>query len=304
MKVGLPPAALRPSVRLISRWVLSPAASWTTIRRRMNLAFAYPPPPKGTTVTPTTIGGVPAEDIRPAGVDESRVLLYAHGGGYVTGSARSSRTLAAALGAAAGARVISLDYRMGPEHPYPAAIDDGLAAYRGVIAQGVDPSRIAIVGDSAGGGLWLAVALRLREAGEAPPAVLGLICPWVDLTPGSHARRGPAPQEPSLSADVLIRFADSYLPSGQDPAESTISPLFADLAGLPPMVMHSGADDILASDARELEKRARAAGVDIEHRIFEGLWHDFHLFSPFLSGAGGDAPHELGQALGRRLGRG
>ena len=304
MKVSLPPAALRPGVRLLCQWLFSPTASWTAIRRRFTLALAYPPPPKGTTVTPTVIGGVPAEDIRPAGVDESRVLLYAHGGGYVIGSARACRTLVAAIGVAADARVISLDYRMGPEHPYPAAVDDALAAYRGLIAQGVDPSRIAIAGDSAGGGLSLAVALRLREAGEVPPAVLGLICPWPDLTPGSHARRGPAPQEPALSADLLIRFAASYLPSGQDPAEPTISPLFADLAGLPPMVMHSGGDDILASDARELEKRARAAGVDIEHRVYEGLWHDFHLFSPFLSGPGGDAPRELGQALGRRLGRG
>ena len=304
MKVGLPPAALRPGVRLLSHWIFFPTASWTTIRRRFTLALAYPPPPKGTTVTPTTVGGVRAEDIRPAGVDESRVLLYAHGGGYVVGSARSCRRLVAVLGAAADARVISLDYRMGPEHPYPAALDDALAAYRGLIAQGVDPSRIAIAGDSAGGALSLAVALRLRDVGEPQPAVLGLLCPWPDLTPGAHVRRGPAPRDAAMRADVLIRFAEAYLPSGQDPAEPTISPLFADLAGLPPMVMHSGGDDILASDARDLEERARAAGVDIEHHVYEGLWHDFHLFSPFLSGPGGDAPHELGQALGRRLGRG
>lgn len=304
MKIGMPPAALRPGVRLVSRWVFSPTASWTTARRRFTLAVAYPPPPKGTTVTPTSIGGVPAEDIRPAGVDESRVLLYAHGGGYVTGSARATRALVAALGAAADARVISLDYRMGPEHPYPAAIDDGLAAYRALVAQGVDPSRIAIAGDSAGAGLSLAVALRVRDAGEPPPAVLGLISPWLDLSPGSHARRGSAPNEPVLTADLLIRFAASYLPSGQDPAEPTISPLFADLAGLPPMVVHSGGDDILAPDAREFETRARAAGVRIEHRVYEGLWHDFHVFSPFLAGAGADAPKELGQAIGRILGRG
>lgn len=304
MKVGLPPGVVRFVVRLSSHWIFSPTASWAAIRRRFTLALAYPPPPKGTTVTPTIIGGVAAEDIRPAGVDESRVLLYAHGGGYVVGSARACRTLVAALGAAADARVISLDYRLGPEFPYPAALDDALAAYRALIAQGVDPSRIAIAGDSAGGGLALAVALRLREAGEAQPAVLGLICPWPDLTPGAHARRGPAPHEPALSADLLIRFADSYLPSGRDPAEPTISPLIADLTGLPPMVMHSGGDDILASDARELEKRARSAGVDIEHRSYEGLFHDFHLFSPLLSAPGGDAPQELGQALGHRLGRG
>ncbi|MFV9632850.1 alpha/beta hydrolase [Mycobacterium neumannii] len=302
MKVGLPPAALRPGTRALSRWIFSPTASWPTVRRRMNFALAYPPP-KGTTVTPTTIGAVAAEDVRPARIDESRVLLYAHGGGYAVGSARACRALVARLGAAADARVIALDYRMGPEHPYPAAVDDGLAAYRALVAHGVDPSRIAFAGDSAGGGLALAVALRLREAGEPLPAVLGLICPWPDLTPGAHARRGPAPLEPTLSADLLIRFADAYLPSGQDPTEPTVSPLFADLAGLPPVVMHSGADDILASDARELEKRARAAGVDIEHRVYDGLWHDFHLMAHFLAGPGGDAPRELGQALGRRLGR-
>jgi len=304
MKVGLSPGAMRPGVRVLCRWLFSPTASWSTIRRRMTLALAYPPPPKGTMVTPTTIGGVPAEDIRPPGVTESRVLLYAHGGGYVVGSARSHRALVAAIGTAADARVISLDYRMGPEHPYPAAVDDGLAAYRDLVAQGTDPSRIAIVGDSAGAGLSLTVALRLRENGEALPAVLGLICPWPDLTPGAHARRGPAPRDAALTADLLIRFADAYLPSGQDPAEPTISPMFADLAGLPPMVMHSGGDDILASDARELEKRARAAGVDIEHQVYEGLWHDFHLFSPFLLGPSGDAPQKLGRALGRRLGSG
>lgn len=269
----------------------------------MTLALSFPPPPKGTAVRQTTIGGVPAEDIRPAGVDESRVVLYAHGGGYAVGSARGCRTFVAALGAAADARVVSLDYRLGPEHPYPAAVDDALAAYRELVAQGVDPGRIAIAGDSAGGGLSLAVALRLREAGEALPAVLGLVCPWPDLTPDAHVRRGPAPREPTLSADLLIRFAGAYLPAGQDPAEPTISPLFADLAGLPPMVLHSGADDILASDAQELEKRARAAGVDVEHRVYDGLWHDFHLFAWQLSGPGGDAPRELGQAIGRRLGR-
>lgn len=285
----------------MSRWIFSPTASWPTIRKRLTLAVAYPPPPKGTTVAMTTIGGVAAEDIRPAGVNESRVLLYAHGGGYVVGSARSHRTFVAAISAAANARAISLDYRLGPEHRYPAGIDDALAAYRAVVEQGVSPRRIAVAGDSAGGGLWLAAALRLREAGDALPAVLGLTCPWLDLTPSAHARRGPAPREVALSVDLLNRFAKSYLPSGQDPSEPTISPLWADLAGLPPMIVHSGADDLVAPDARELEIRARAAGVDVEHGIYENLWHDFHLFSPFLSGRGGAAPTTFGQALGRRL---
>jgi acetyl esterase/lipase len=242
------------------------------------------------------------EDVRPPGADPERVLLYLHGGGYAVESPRCVRALAARIAAGAGARACVPDYRLAPEHPYPAALQDARAAWDALLADGVDPARIAVAGDSAGGGLSVALALSLRDAGEPLPAVLGLVCPWLDLTPGGVASRPPVPREPILTAGLVARFTHAYLADGHDPADPLISPVRAELAGLPPVVVHSGGDDLLAGDAAVFEERARAAGVDLDHRRYDGLWHDFHVSAPLLAGPGRHAPAELGAALGRRLG--
>jgi epsilon-lactone hydrolase len=302
---GLPPSLVRPSLRIAGRWIFSPRATWPRSRRRLELGTSFPPPPHGTTVTPTAVGGVRCEEIVPPGVPDptdaaARVLLYLHGGGYTTGSARTHRTLVANIAAAAGVRAVVLDYRLAPEHPYPAAIEDAVAACRAILGQGTAPEHLAVAGDSAGGGLALALAQRRREQGEPLPAVIGLVCPWLDLRPDARTRRGPAPGEPLLSEALLARFARAYV-NGHDPGSPEISPLFADLRGMPPLVVHTGSDDLITGDSIEIAARARDAGVEVVERRYPGLWHDFHVYAGVVAGAA-EAVNELGTALAARLG--
>lgn len=288
-------------MRLVGRWVFSPRASWEAQRRRLELATRFPGPPRGTHVVARSLGGVRLEEVTPPGAGTAPVLLYFHGGGYAVGSAATARGLAARIAAAARARACVVDYRLGPEHPHPAAVEDARAVWDALIGEGADPARVAVAGDSAGGGLTLALALGLRDDGEPLPGALGLVCPWLDLTPEAVAARSPAPREPILSEGLIARFTRAYLAGGADAADPLVSPLRADVGGLPPVVVHSGGDDLLIADADRFEERASAAGVDVEHVRYAGLWHDFHVSAPLLAGPGHRAPAELGEALGRHL---
>jgi len=297
---GLPPDVVRASLFPTARWLLSPRVSWATSRKRFKLASVLPLPPRGTQITAGTWGGVPGLDVVPDGADRTRVLLYLHGGGYCVGSSKVYKGFAARIAAAAGARAVVLDYRMADEHPYPAAVDDAVAAYRALLDEGIAPQRIAVAGDSAGGGLTLALALSAREAGLPLPAALGLICPWVDLTPETTASRPAAPRDPLLGASRINRFAVSYL-GDADPRDPLASPLLADLAGLPPFVVQWAGDDYLAPDGRAIAERGRAAGVEVDERGFDGLWHDFHLLAPLMSGEAPQALPALGAGLRRHM---
>ncbi|WP_205696497.1 alpha/beta hydrolase [Conexibacter sp. SYSU D00693] len=302
MSLGLPPALVREQMRLAAKWMFSPTATWQQSRKRLDLLTRFPPPPPGTDVAPSTVGGVPVEWVTPKGGGGARrVLLYLHGGGYAVGSARSMRRPVALTAGAMGARACVVDYRLAPEHPHPAALEDARAVWDALLADGADPKAIAVAGDSAGANLSLVLALSLREAGQPLPGALGLICPWLDLTQEWVATRSDAPREPILTPDLIRRFTEATCAGGADPADPLVSPLRADLAGLPPMVVHSGADDLLVNDAAELERRARTAGVHVEHRRYDGLWHDFQLSSAFLSGAGRDASAAMGRMLARHL---
>ncbi len=296
---GLPPAVVRPQLRAFSRWTFSPRASWPQSRRRLELGLRLPGPPRGTRVEQVTLGGVSGEVLRPARArDEEPALIYLHGGGYTVGSARMYRPLAARLGAALGWRVIVPDYRLAPEHPYPAALEDALAVWTGLTeGDGADPGRVVVAGDSAGGGLSVALALALRDAGRPGPAALGLVCPWLDLTPDAAAGRGLAPRDPVLTEGVLRRFARAYLAGGADPDDPLVSPLRADPRGLPPLVVQTGADDLIRADGLRLAEQARAAGVPVIHDVLEGLWHVPHLSAPLLSGPGGQVIERLAQLL-------
>lgn len=299
---GVAPDLLRAQMRLVGRWVFSSRASWEAKRRRLDLVTRFPGPPRGTRVVSRRLAGVHAEEVTPPGAGAGRVLLYFHGGGYAVGSPATVRGLAARIAAAARARACVVDYRLAPEHPHPAAVEDARAVWDALVGEGADPARVAVAGDSAGGGLTLALALGLRDDGRPPPGALGLVCPWLDLTPEAVAARAPAPREPILSEGILARFTEAYLAGGADAADPLVSPLHADLAGLPPVVVHSGGDDLIRADADRFEERARAAGVEVEHVRHPGLWHDFHVSAPLLAGPGSRAPAELGEALGRRLG--
>jgi len=250
-------------------------------RVAMETMLASRPLPDDVTTTPGDLGGVPVLTIDRAGSDPSTVLLHFHGGVYALGSARLSAGLAAALVRHVGARVIAVDYRLAPEHPYPAAIDDAVVAYRALLAR-TPSARIAIVGESAGGGLAAALLLTLRDAGLPHPASWVTFSPWVDLTLSGRSMSGKAALDPSaLSPDGLrIRAAD-YL-AGTDPTAPLVSPIFADLHGLPPLLIQAGSYEILLDDAVRLTARAAADDVEVTLQITPEVPHVFQAFSAIL----------------------
>jgi phosphinothricin tripeptide acetyl hydrolase len=265
---------------------LPPPESLTTAERRAQYERAekvFPTPPD-VKVEHVSAPVAPAEWLRPPAAEPGRVVLYLHGGGYVIGSPRSHRHLAAAIAAAAGASALLLDYRLAPEHPFPAAVEDATAAYRWLLEQAVAPARVVIAGDSAGGGLTVATLLALREAGVPLPAAAVCISPWVDLTCGGASYRTKAEADPIVRRAGVEQMAQAYL--GPTPPRTPLaSPLFADLRGLPPLLIHVGSDEVLLDDATQLAERARAAGVEATLEVYERMIHVWHWFLPMLAEA-------------------
>lgn len=235
-------------------------------------------------VETVTIGGVPAERLTPPSVRDGARILYMHGGGYCIGSPRSHRHLAAAIGTAAEAIVVLPDYRLAPEHPFPAALDDAVAVYRAMLADGASPGRIAIAGDSAGGGLTVAALVALRDAGVPLPAAGVCLSPWVDLacSGGSYATRAHA--DPIVTRSGVEEMAAAYL-GQRDRKTPLASPLYANLAGLPPLLVHVGSDEVLLDDAIGLADQARAAGVSVTLEIWDGMIHVWPWFLTMLAEA-------------------
>jgi epsilon-lactone hydrolase len=235
------------------------------------------PPPEGVSVEPTTLGGRPAEWIVPIGAGRERVVLYLHGGGYCEGSLNTHRSLAARLAVAAGSAVCNLDYRLAPEHPFPAAVDDAVAALLHLLADGFDPGSIAIAGDSAGGGLTVATLVALRRREAALPAAAVCLSPWADLTQSSATYQSRAALDPMCSRDGLTTMAAHYL-GDIDPTDPLASPVYADLSGLPPLMIEVGDDEVLLADSMALAEAARAAGVDVDLSIWTDMIHVFTAF--------------------------
>ena len=226
------------------------------------------------------LGGVPVVRLG-AGED---VLLFLHGGAYVLGSAAASTRLAGAIGERAGARVISVDYRLAPEHPFPAGLDDALAAYRALLDSGVPAERIAFAGDSAGGGLVLATLLAARAAGVPLPSSAVLLSPWADLTGTAASLTERADLDPVLSSAALAATASLYL--GQtDPANPLVSPAYADLRGLPPLLIEVGSHEILLDDALRLAAKAAADEVAVRLEVTPGATHVFQIHGERLDEA-------------------
>lgn len=245
-------------------------------RVEMDLLAGASPLAEGTVVEPVDVNGVPGEWLRPPGSTEDGALLYLHGGGYVVGSVVSHRPLASKLAAATGVPALIIDYRMGPEDPFPAAVDDAVTAFHWLVARGLAPSRIAVAGDSAGGGLTLALLLALRGAGGPLPGAAACISPWTDLTMSSPSMDANTGGDPMLDRERLQWYADRYLPEGIDPREPLVSPRFADLAGLPPLVVHAADDEVLLDDARFVAEAVEAGGGTVEYRTWPGAFHVFH----------------------------
>jgi epsilon-lactone hydrolase len=235
-------------------------------------------PADGTTTEDVDAGGVPARWVCPATTDRTRLgIVWLHGGGYNIGSLASHTAAASQLAATLRQPVLLVDYRLAPEHPHPAALDDATLAWRWLTDQH-DPARCGVVGDSAGGGLAVALAMRLRAAGQPLPGALALLCPWLDLT-GSHpAPAGRATQDVVLSPDLLTAWAAAYggTVALDDPA---VSPLFGDPAGLPPIFIDAGGRDLLLEDATRFAARAEAAGVRVRLHVADEMIHAWHLFA-------------------------
>jgi epsilon-lactone hydrolase len=265
---------------------LPPTASLTLEERRAQYDRAERvfPTPADVAIDHVAAPTRPAEWLTPPGVRGNAVLLYLHGGGYVIGSPRSHRHLAAALARASGARALLLDYRLAPEHPFPAALDDAVAAYGWLLAQGVDARHLVVAGDSAGGGLTVATLLALRDQGLPLPAAGVCISPWVDLTCSGASYTSKAAVDPIVTSDGVAMMAKAYVGAG-DPKAPLVSPLFADLRGLPPLLVHVGSDEVLLDDALGLAERARRAGIDVNVEEWPAMIHVWHWFQPMLEEA-------------------
>ncbi len=235
--------------------------------------------PAGIRCQPVDLHGVPAEWIESAHPGPG-VILYLHGGAYALGSVNVHRELVARLASAAGIRALAINYRLAPEHPFPAALDDTLAAYQWLLDQGYAPDQIVLAGDSAGGGLALAALVALREAGQPLPAAAVCLSPWVDLALRGDSIHQNASRDPILDPHSLAKYA-GYYAGDLDPASPFVSPLYADLQGLPPLLIHVGANEILLDDATRLAERARQAGDEVSLETWEGMFHVFQII-PFL----------------------
>jgi acetyl esterase/lipase len=250
--------------------------------------------------TPETLGGVPGLRAETDGMATDAALLYLHGGAFVVGSAQGYRGLAAELGRAGGLTTHAIDYRLAPEHPFPAAIDDAVAAYRALLDQGIAPGRIAIAGDSAGGGLTLSTLVSLREAGLPLPACGLLLSPWADLACEGASITGKAAQDPSLT-EAGLRATAAYYLNGADPRTPLASPIHADLSGLPPLLIQVGSAEILLDDAVRVAAAVGAADGAVRLAIWPEMVHVWQAFA-FMLGAGRAAIAEAGAFLSSHTG--
>jgi len=266
-----------PEIRAIREIITSrPRVSDVAQRRRdidaRGLAFGLKPDVK---VEKVRAGGVPAEWTSTPGADATAVVLYVHGGGYVIGSLDSHRHLVAEIGRACDARALALDYRLAPEHPFPAPVEDTLAAYRFLLDSGIKPARIAIAGDSAGGGLVVAAMLAIRGAGLPPPGCGWCISPWVDLQSTGASMLDNAARDPTVQKAGILDFAGVYL-AGADPRSPLASPIHGDLRGLPPLLIQVGAVETLLDDSLMLARAASLADVYVDLQIWPEMIHVWH----------------------------
>jgi epsilon-lactone hydrolase len=256
-------------------------AGFAERRERLDAIGSSAPLARDINLEPIDANGVPAEWSLVPGSDASRVLLFLHGGGYCSGSIVSHRGMVTEAGRAAGARTLAVAYRLAPEHPFPAALEDARAAYGFLLDQGIAPSKVAIGGDSAGGGLTLALMTVLRDAGQPLPGCAWLVSPWVDLQMTGASLAEKAQVDPLISKPYLEELASAYL-AGTDAADPLASPLQAELGGLPPLLVQVGSAETLLDDAVRITRRAGAADVQIKLEIWPHMIHAWHLWAAQL----------------------
>jgi len=252
-------------------------------RRKAIDAFAKAfPPAADVSIEKVTLGGVKAEKSRTPGDDAAGAILYVHGGGYVIGSLDSHRHLVTEAGRAAGVPVYALDYRLAPEVPFPAPVEDTVSAYRALLGQGIAPGKIAIAGDSAGGGLVVAALVAIREAGLAQPACGWCISPWIDMEALGGSMASNAASDPTVQKETILEMARHYL-NGADPKSPLAAPLHADLKGIAPLLIQVGSIETLLDDSIRLAGRAAAVGVPTRLDVWPEMPHIWHIFHPILT---------------------
>ena len=272
--------------------VVPEGASLQEMRDGLDSMGGMFPSLEGVTAAKVDAGGVDAEWFDVAGGDSGRVLLYLHGGGYLIGSVQSHRPMIERVTKASNGRVLAINYRLAPENPFPAAVDDAVAAYRWLLAQGYRAERIGIAGDSAGGGLTIATLVALRDGGDPMPACAVPISPWVDMECTGDSIASRAAVDPMVQKDILLQMGGAYL-NGADPKSPLAAPLHADLSGLPPLLIQVGDAEVLLDDSTRIEQKLKAAGVDVTVEVWEDMIHVWHLFAPMLD-KGQEAIDRLG----------
>ncbi len=273
--------------------------SLTGVRQAMASFEGRYPPPEDVVVTSVLAGAAPAEFVDAPNALVTRVILYIHGGCYISGSPRTVRECCAHLSRAARARVLSVDYRLAPEHPFPAALDDVLDAYAWLLDQGHDPANICLSGESAGGGLTIAALLRIRDEGRLPmPALAVPVSPWVDMTLSGQSLTRNVGRDIASTVPLAIG-AKAYV-GGGDPRGPYVSPIFASLQGLPPMLIQVGGGEVLLDDAIAIAHIARRDGVDLTFEVWPDMFHVWHWFASELD-EGRDAIKAIGAFIESRL---
>jgi len=256
-----------------------------TIQERRREIAAYerrvPRPPRRFEMAQRKLSGVPAMRVSRRDAQTDRHILFLHGGGYVTGSPALYRHILWRFAAAARARVAAIDYRLAPEHPFPAALDDAVAGWQGLLAEGADPRRCAVMGDSAGGGLALALLLRLRDTGAPLPSAAVAISPWTDLAMTGTSLGRNATSDPMENPDDVPFLARCYLGEA-DPMTPYASPLYGNPRGLPPTLIQVGGDEILLDDSVRMAQRMQAAGCKVELEVWPRMPHVWHAFAPIM----------------------
>jgi acetyl esterase/lipase len=240
-----------------------------------------------------SVNGVDAEWLTPPGIDDDRVVLYLHGGGYLMGSPRTHRSLVWRIAKQANASALVIDYRLAPEHPFPAALEDAVTSYAWLLEQNTNPTKISVTGDSAGGGLALALLLKIQEKGLPTPACAALLSPWTDLTCSSPSVEEKADEDPILNGEKLRVGARCY--AGETDLKSPfLSPLFGNFDKLPPLLIQVGSDEMLLDDSRRFAEKVKGEGFQVELEVWEGMIHVWQYLASFLS-EGRQAIERIGQ---------
>jgi monoterpene epsilon-lactone hydrolase len=296
----LPSTQLQTIIDALRAHPLHSDASFEEQRAMFEKVPSIFPVPPDVSREPVHANGVPAEWIVAPGARADRVLFYLHGGGYTIGSINTHREMISRISRTASARALAIDYRLAPEHPFPAAVEDSTKAYRWLISSGVDPTRLVVAGDSAGGGLTVATLVALRDAGDPLPAAAVCLSPWVDMEGLGESMKTKADVDPMIPADDSHRAAKAYL-AGADPRSPLAAPLYADLTGLPPLLIQVGTSEVLLDDSTRLAERARCAGVEVVLEPWQEMIHVWHFFASMLP-EGQQAIDRIGDFIREHMG--